>query len=70
MKLDKISATRHHNENFLDSYSHNGKNQTSVARPLETGVDQWLVCLLPAFRLLHLEPGAVNAGRYAKYRAR
>jgi hypothetical protein len=55
MKLDKIGATRHHNENFLNNYLRNGKNKASIARPLETAVVQSLTPLRPAFRLFRVK---------------
>jgi hypothetical protein len=47
-------VTRHHSKNFLIDNSPNGENKTPIASLMETGFDQRLVLLLPAFRLLYL----------------
>ena len=54
MKLDKVSATRHHSENLLANYSRDGEDNTSVIPSLGIDVDQRLVFLPSTFRLLHV----------------
>ena len=41
MKLDKINATRHHNENLLANSSRDGKDNPSVVPSLGIDVDQF-----------------------------
>ena len=67
MKLDKLSATRHHSENLLAHNSRDGEDNTSVVRPVGTGIDQRFVFLPATFRLLDVRRcpkgpgGAVDA---------
>ena len=67
MKLDKISVTRHHSKNLIKNNSRDGEVNTSVVRPVGTGIDQRFVFLPATFRLLDIRRcpkgpgGAVDA---------